>query len=63
MGIFGKGEAKLYSLDYMPANGLRTNRTLSAKLGQPEHVEPKVCGVYDWEGKRGATTYRRVRLD
>lgn len=63
MGISGKRETKLYNLNYVPATGLRTNRTLSAKLGQPEHVEPEVCSVNVWEGQGGATTYRYIHLD
>ena len=63
MGISGKRETKLYNLNYVPATGLRTNRTLSAKLGQPEHVEPEVRSVNDWEGQGGATTYRHIHLD
>lgn len=63
MGIFGKGEAKLHNLDDVPSTSLGTNCTLSAKLGQPEHVESKDCCADDRKGQGGVAAYRHICLD
>lgn len=62
MGVFGKREAKFHYLNYVPTIGLRTNRTLPAKLGKPQHVEPKVCCTHDRKSQGGAAAYRHVHL-
>ena len=63
MGIFGKREAKLHNLDYVPSTGLGTNRTLPTKSGQPKHIEPKDCCTYDRKGQGGVAAYGHIYLD
>lgn len=63
MGIFGEREAQFHNLHHVPSACLGTNHTLSAKLGQPEYVEPKDCCAYDRKGQRGDATYRHIHLD
>ena len=63
MGIPGEGEARLHDYNHVPSIRLWSSHAIPTKLGQPQHVEPKDCGLYGRQGQGGAAAYGRAPLD